>query len=213
MYRHALSKLFPKNVATADLWDLTAAGPLHAEETADSARMGPKRRREFTAGRDCGRRALGRLGFSHASIPRTARGLPCWPTDTVGSITHTDDYAAAVAAKQADYMGVGIDAERIGRLTPNLWRRVFTKTERAWLAGLNDAEQQTFATVIFSAKEAFYKAQFMAFGARLGFQDVTVAVHTDTFHVCSSLGITAFQGAFTVVQDKVLTAALLPRAH
>src|SRR5258706_16095138 len=41
-----------------------------------------------------------------------------------------------------------------------LWRSICTPSETAWLGSLPDSERLAAATLIFSAKEAFYKCQF-----------------------------------------------------
>ncbi len=70
-------------------------------------------------------------------------------------------------------VGLGIDAEQLGRVTDNLHRVVFTAEERAWLDELPAEERPNVATTLFSAKEAFYKAQHPLTRSWVGFQDVT----------------------------------------
>jgi 4'-phosphopantetheinyl transferase EntD len=207
MNRRALSTLFPRPVATADLWNLADASALVPEEMDGTERMVPKRLREYTAGRDCGRRALRKLGYD-AAIPRGERGLPRWPAGTIGTITHTHGYAAAAVTERSAFSGIGLDAETIGRLTPNLWPQVFTAGERGWLDTLDQDAQATFATVIFSAKEAFYKSQFVPYGLSLGFQEAEVTVGADTFMVRSPIE-REICGRFCVGDDKVLTAVVI----
>ena len=64
--------------------------------------------------------------------------------------------------------------EVIGRAAPNLWDRLFTPSELTVLANSTMSERD--ATLIFTAKEAFYKLQFPITTAWLGFMDVEVQI-------------------------------------
>lgn len=69
---------------------------------------------------------------------------------------------------------LGIDSEITGSVRRELWRGICTPAETAWLRSLPGVEQLAAATLIFSAKEAFYKCQFPLTQERLGFHDVAV---------------------------------------
>lgn len=154
---------------------------LRPEEAAAVARAVDNRRNQFAAGRRCAHLALADVspGLDDRSLLVGRQRSPAWPAGVRGSITHTDGYAAAAVrptGRPADGTGLGIDAEQLGRVTPNLWSRLFTRPERAWLARLAPPEREQAATAVFSAKEAFYKAQFPFTGAWVGFQDVTTTL-------------------------------------
>jgi 4'-phosphopantetheinyl transferase EntD len=168
--RSELLALFPPGVAGAELFRLEQAEPLFAEERAGLARAAPRRLREFAAGRHCAREALAALGEPRAPLPRLADREPAWPPGIVGSITHSRDYCAAVVARRATCAGLGFDAEEWGRVRRDLWRRIATPAELAWLRAQADAGER-WASVLFSAKEAFYKAQHAPSRSFLGFQD------------------------------------------
>jgi 4'-phosphopantetheinyl transferase EntD len=91
-----------------------------------------------------------------------------------GSITHTSGFCAAVLAPKTQLRAVGIDTEIAGGVKPELWRGICTPEETAWLRSLPQIRQLAAATVIFSAKEAFYKCQFALTGEWLGFHDASV---------------------------------------
>ena len=89
------------------------------------ANAAQKRRRDFALGRACARAALSALGRGDAVIGRDDNGAPQWPAGVLGSITHTKGYAAALVAETHDAGGVGVDAERVGGVTQDLWPRLF----------------------------------------------------------------------------------------
>jgi 4'-phosphopantetheinyl transferase EntD len=86
----------------------------------------------------------------------------------VGSISHAWGYCAAVVARRATCAGLGLDVEEWGRVGAALWRQIATPPEIAWLRAQAE-EAARWATILFSAKEAFYKAQFAVSRCFLGF--------------------------------------------
>jgi 4'-phosphopantetheinyl transferase EntD len=169
--RAELLALFPAGVAGAELTRLEEAEPPLPGEAAGLERAVPRRLREFAAGRHCAREALAELGLPRVALPRRADRQPEWPPGVVGSISHSSDYCAAVVARSATCAGIGFDAEEWGRVTPEIWSRIATPSELARLSATGDSGER-WATVLFSAKEAFYKAQFVQSQSFLGFHAV-----------------------------------------
>lgn len=134
----------------------------------------PRRRSAFVTGRACAREALARLGAPAASIPAGARGEPLWPEGVVGSITHCDGYRASAVAWTRDVRALGIDAEPDARLPAGVLATISDAAERAALAELPAGP--AWDRLLFSAKEAVYKAWFPLTGRRLEFTDVVVRV-------------------------------------
>src|SRR5438067_3713406 len=130
---------------------------LHPLEERLMTGSSDKRRRDFALGRACAHDALAALGYGDAAIGTGERGAPLWPTTVLGSITHTKGYAAALVAEARDFSGVGVDAERVGGVTEDLWPRLFDAGEREYLLALDAASRPAMATLFFSAKEACYK--------------------------------------------------------
>jgi 4'-phosphopantetheinyl transferase EntD len=156
---------------------------LHPAEAHFVAMAVASRRREFALGRECARAALADLGFRDAVVPAEPDRSPRWPRGVVGSISHSGDYVAAIAASQAVFRGIGIDLERLGRISDELWTHLFDDGERGHLFSAATEERQRLATTIFSAKESFYKAQYAWRGRWLDFKDVHVEVDGTRLHV------------------------------
>jgi 4'-phosphopantetheinyl transferase EntD len=133
-----------------------------------------KRAEEFAAGRLCARLLLHEFGIRKFAIEVGAHRQPLWPEDLVGSITHTTGFCAAVAASKKNLRSVGIDTEITGSVATTLWRGICTPSETTWLLSLPQSEQLSAATLIFSAKESFYKCQFGLTQEHLGFHDASV---------------------------------------
>lgn len=160
-------------VALADHGQPLDLPPGEAQLVAGSVE---KRRRDFALGRTCARAALARLGHDGWVLGRAPSGAPLWPAGIVGSITHTKAFAAAMAAPADRFRAIGIDAECSGGVDDRLGRRLFTDGERAWLSGQNDEGRPALATLLFSAKEAYFKAFHPLEGWMPDFRQVEVEV-------------------------------------
>jgi 4'-phosphopantetheinyl transferase EntD len=177
-----------------------------------------KRRREFTAGRACARRALALLGLEDAAIPVGAEREPLWPAGVVGSITHCHGYCAAAVARCSRATSIGIDAELNVTLPPGVEPLVCTEAERRWLRSAPGAGQVRWATLIFSAKESVYKAWFPPTRRWLEFADVELTIDPErgTFVARVSAPVPPslrpchpFPGRFALAGERLLTAVAL----
>ena len=169
-----LSELFPRSALTAELRGAGDPGALYPDEARHVRKAVRKRAEEFAAGRLCARLLLRELGIQNFAIEVGADRQPVWPKDLVGSITHTTGFCAAVIGRKTSLRSVGIDTEITGSVQPKLWRGICTPSETVWLRALPESERLAAATLIFSAKEAFYKCQFAVTQERLGFHDVAI---------------------------------------
>jgi 4'-phosphopantetheinyl transferase EntD len=167
-----LAGLFPPGVVAAELREPGNPDLLLPEEAVYLGRAVPKRAREFAAGRLCARRALAEFGIVDFPIKAAPDRRPLWPDSMVGSITHTAGFCAAVLAERRRVVSLGIDSEAVGDVKAEIWSGIGTPAELAWVQSLPPAEQGAAVTLIFSAKEAFYKCQYPLVHERLEFHDV-----------------------------------------
>jgi 4'-phosphopantetheinyl transferase EntD len=165
--------------------------PAFPEEEAGVAEAPERRLREFRGGRAVARQVLDRLGVEPGPIPMDGR-RPVWPQGIVGSIAHTKGFTVAAAsplaprpagAGAAGVRGIGIDVERTEAVSERLFRRILTEEERDWVAVAGHPE--FWGTVLFSAKEAFYKGLSGIHDEFVGFQDVRLELEPQaaTFQV------------------------------
>lgn len=147
------------------------AADLLLEERQLIESWAPSRQREFVAGRMCARQALDLLGVDTSGLLPDADGIPQWPEDTVGSISHCRGVAMAVAAKSADCRLLGLDLEKTNRLSAGAIKQVLHPIEEIFAGG-----DQLKASILFSLKEAFYKAQFPNWRAVGNFSDLALEV-------------------------------------
>jgi len=172
----ALQALLPVKVGCAVQQVASEAEAFqYAEEGSHLANAAIARRNEFISGRRCARIALAHIGQASCALPADLDGLPIWPSATMGSITHSRGLCCAVAASADKMMHLGIDLEKTTRLSARAMERVVHPLEEATVG-----EDQALGSLLFSAKEAFYKAQFPAWGAQPNFKDLALQIHSNT---------------------------------
>ena len=169
-----LGRLFSPGAVVATLREPGDPQQLLPEEAAHLGRAVPKRRQEFAAGRLCARRALAEFGMPDFPVRVAEDRQPIWPDSMAGSITHTAGFCAAVVAERRRIQALGLDSELVGDVKPEIWPHICLPDEIAWLRSLPASEQAPAATLIFSAKEAFYKCQYPVVHERLDFPDVRI---------------------------------------
>jgi len=113
-----------------------------------------KRKSEFLAGRICAALAL-RAAGQPVDVGRNGR-VPVWPPGVVGSISHSNNRAIAVVS--LTHSAIGVDCETImpDALAQKLQSEIISLAE----AQLRPPAMSFcgFLTVVFSGKEAVYKA-------------------------------------------------------
>ncbi len=195
-----LASILAPGLFGAELYDEGQALSLYPEEEHAVAGAAEKRRRDFALGRACAHAALARMNRDASPIARADGGAPVWPGGIVGSITHTQGYAAAVVADAADFAGLGVDAERIGGVTQDLWPRLFNPGECDALA--RGADPSRLATILFGAKEACHKAGRERV---LRFHGLHVTLGENSF--TAGRDAEAFEGRYAVKDGLVVTVA------
>lgn len=150
-------------------------GDLHPSEAASVTRAVPKRRDEFRAGRDAARQAMRAIGATPVALPSNRDRLPEWPAGLVGSITHCDDLCLAVVSTKV--RAIGVDVEPAIDLSADLWGEILLPDE---LTAAKATDRPGLAAkLVFSAKEAAYKAQYPLSRTLFGFHDLSVDIAPD----------------------------------
>lgn len=209
-------------VEAAEAFADDPAAVLFPEELAVIATALERRRREFATARSCAHAALARLGLPPAAILPDRKGAPVWPDGVVGSITHCIGYRAAAAAAAAQVAAVGIDAEPNRPLrTDGMLDVIAGEQERARLAGLaGQAPGVCWDKLLFSAKEAIYKAWYPLARCWLGFRSADVVFDPDrgTFTVrllvpgppVDGSPLTMLNGRWLVSRGLLVAAVVIP---
>lgn len=216
-----IDELLPDSVSVAEIFGDPPAGALLREEESFVSRAVDKRKREFAAGRWCARQAMAGIGARSAPILPGPRGEPRWPAGVVGAITHCDGYAAAVVARPRDVLAVGADAEPAGPLPDGILEAVSLPGERAGLLHCRRREPSLpWDRLLFSAKEAVYKAWFPMTGRPLEFEDAFITFDQDggTFTAqllvpgwrLGDFVLTGFEGRWAVRAGLAMTAVAVP---
>lgn len=198
--------------------ELAGHAALYPEEERAVERAVEKRRHEYAATRLLARRAFAALGLGPLPLPNREDRSPVWPAGVVGSLTHTDGFCAVAVALVATHRSLGIDAEVDGRVGHELFSRVLTPKELAFVSGFEPGQHSSLATLLFSAKESFYKCQHPLTGRFLGFQEVELDIDLEANQFRVRLlvdeprlgGSAGWQGRFLRRDGLVVTAVSCP---
>ncbi len=186
--------------------------PAHpAEEAFLTSVTAESRLREHRAGRRLAREALRAAGASEVPILNDAAGAPQWPAGWTGSITHGRGAAAAAVVPASLCPALGIDLEQVARVRDTLRKMILSPAEVTALETEWAGREQEFQALVFSAKEAFFKAQWPLLGLRPGWKEVTLEIepHSGKFELFTPLGAGSnlrWGGRYSFHEDTVLTA-------
>lgn len=166
----------------------------------------PRRRSEYLAGRICAAAALRSLEMPE--LVESVNRAPIWPDGATGSITHSNNCAIAAVSKH--YASVGIDYEKImePERAEGLSGMILSSDE--FIHHPCGMPFEIFVTLIFSAKEALYKALSASVGRILDFHEVKLTSLGDKVLGLTFEGRT--YGVFWQVEDQAcLTATITLR--
>ncbi len=140
-----------------------------------------KRKAQYLAGRLAAREALHSIGSPKPDIPIPSghHREPLWPQNTLGSISHAEGFSVATAMNDGNFIsnGIGLDVQEIisdtdlDLLSPS----VLTTTDRLiYEAHSTGLSRNQIFTLIFSAKESFFKAAYGSVREYFNFDAVSV---------------------------------------
>jgi 4'-phosphopantetheinyl transferase EntD len=159
------------------------------------------------------------LGVAPEPVLRSGQDrAPAWPRGLVGSITHTDTFAAAAVGFAESVVSVGIDAEPDAALPDRVLGRVAFDAELSWVEQCGPTAGQDVVhadRLLFSAKEAIYKAWHPLAGSWLGFDDARVtfdpAGGTFEADILVDGPVDRLAGRYAALDGVIVTAVELPR--
>ena len=151
------------DAARFDIDAYAASGIICPPAIARSVR---KRQAEFLCGRLAARLAMSGLAgaYTHCEIVIGPAQEPIWPNGLIGSISHCTDMAAAIALPAAHGRhGIGIDIEHV--VKGETLRAVLDIAVSAHEGRVLDRmppryTPELLTTILFSAKESFYKSAY-----------------------------------------------------
>ncbi len=166
----AMTTMVPSGIAVACRYIRSAdEALLLPDEAASIPARQPSTRRASGAARYAARQLFHAYGMPAPAIVRAASGEPLWPNGFHGSLAHDEAMAIATITDQPGIAALGIDIEPADALPSDiatLVRLPADDTDRID-AGLADR-------LLFSAKEAVYKASFSLDREILGYEHIVV---------------------------------------
>lgn len=139
----------------------------------------PSRRAQFLAGRLAAKQALesSQCFESAEQVPIGKHREPIWPSSLIGSISHSEPYSIAAVQPQTDtFSGLGLDIQSLvaSDTQHQISATILTKQDESLLTqGFSNLSESQLFTIIFSAKESFFKAVFNTVGDYFDFDAVS----------------------------------------
>jgi 4'-phosphopantetheinyl transferase EntD len=139
-----------------------------------------KRQAQFLAGRIAARNALQAINSKQENtvinIGIGTHREPLWPKNIMGSISHDGDIAIATAAQQ-NRGGIGLDIQTVfnQQETQQYRKLILSQSDQTFFQkGNSGMSESQLMTLIFSAKESFFKAVFDHVKEYFDFNDVCI---------------------------------------
>ncbi|MCU4528176.1 4'-phosphopantetheinyl transferase superfamily protein [Acinetobacter pittii] len=134
-----------------------------------------KRRNEYATSRVLARNALSRFGYFGVEILNRCDRTPIWPEGVRGSISHCDSLSIVAITKRN--VSLGIDVESYRNFSKEIWSTIFLPEEILEIESrVSELEKSKIATLFFSAKESFYKAQYFWSSEFLDFHSLQITL-------------------------------------
>ena len=172
------------------------------------------RKIDFIAGRICAFLAAKKLGRDLHELHPSADRSPLWPSSLRGSISHSKRIAVSCVALSENYRSIGIDAEELIANEVDIKSQVANERELQLIAD----RFQLGLTILFSAKEALYKAIYPLVKTYIDFKDVEITsidFKNQTFEIRSltdeliSRNLIMFSGSYQIKDRTVITLVTL----
>ncbi|MBB4952388.1 enterobactin synthetase component D [Agrobacterium vitis] len=175
--------LFDKSIAhravcfRVDDYTTDAADAVGVAVPPTMSKAVPKRKAEYVAGRLCAMRAMqAQTGQAGVIIATGSKGEPVWPEGWVGSITHTQGFAAAALADKRSFRSLGMDTEQImtTKVMENVTSRI-CRPEETYVHG-SPLSAEVYTTLVFSAKESLFKCLHPLVSKMFWFEDARIEI-------------------------------------
>lgn len=140
-----------------------------------------QRQAQFLAGRLAARQAMLSIQRPPEPIPMGEKREPLWPENIFGSISHGKGISAATASLVSPVRektcGVGLDIQMIfnEQETASVQEKITSPYDKRFFQqGVRKLTHDQLVTLVFSAKESFFKAAFKQVGYYFDFDMVSL---------------------------------------
>lgn len=155
-------------------------------ESSSDDRQLTKRQREFELGRKTAHQLLNSWK-EYTTVAVAQDRSPIWPSGFCGSISHSDHWCWVAVASHKKITSIGLDTETITdcQTAEQLKSQIGSEPEWELLEELELGPELTF-TLLFSAKEAFYKCWYPTNQQYFDFRDAElIAVDSNRLSIAS----------------------------
>lgn len=134
-----------------------------------------QRQIEFSTGRHLLRKLLRLFGRQDTELLRGNSGAAVLPAGYCGSLSHSGGLCAAALSPVGRVVSIGIDIEKITRLSGDECRLFMPPDEYERLRYADDEQRLHLPVIAFSVREAVYKCLNPVYGRWIDYLDAEVA--------------------------------------
>lgn len=157
-YDHARSLHIYKCFFTEDNFDVASFNHHNIDLPPTLLKSHNTRKCHFFTGQYISKIALNDLKSDSLTVQRHEDGYPLWPNRFSGSISHTKGLACCAISNTIKFVGVDVQIKIADSALLLIENRALSSDEQHHIASTNVFDQSTAVTLIFSAKEAIFKA-------------------------------------------------------
>lgn len=184
---------------------------LYSEEQQLVAHAVDRRKSDFGDTRWCAHQAM-RDFAEDQPILRGERGMPQFPEEVTGSLTHTEGFRAALVGRSSRWRSLGIDAEPATELPEGVFNAIARPEEQRRLRRLARTQGiEHLDKVLFSAKESTYKVWFPLTRRFLDFDEADIDIRPDgtftSYLLVRPVPVPFIVGTWTIRNGYVVTVA------
>lgn len=210
-----VNRIVPSNLSFNLARIINCQEELHQTEVHLLDNRGETRKKEIIAGRTLSRRVAAVQGFGYITVQADEIGRPVWPSHLVGSISHKAAYVTVLLTTRNDYLSVGVDIEKLTRLSPDQYYPFASKNDIDEFAIL-DLDYGKLPSLVLSIKEAIFKCLMMAgIDESLNLKDIKpkLSVYSGVFNIHCEFVNNMVRGVIFVHYDCVISCVWLGNSH
>lgn len=143
-----------------------------------------QRQAQFLAGRLAAQNSLHANNYKPVNIGIGSHKQPIWPSGVIGSISHASNISISTVLDTDMHSGCGLDIQAL--LTVDEIKHsisiILSQQDQIIFPTLKDSlANSQLETLIFSAKESYFKSVFNSIGKYFNFNDISI-ISLDTQH-------------------------------
>lgn len=180
---------------------------------SEISQFGDKRKEEYLKSRELAHELFSEIGISDFKLLNDDKRAPIWPSDIVGSISHSSGFAIVAISKELKSIGIDLEKVMSDERSKKLKDQFLSEEE----IKINQIDFNLFATIVFSAKESLFKLIYPLCEEYFGFHSAkvrevsesgfSIELKSQSSKVSKFNGL--YQGKWQRIDEMILTSLVL----